>query len=285
MNFNININKLLSDSFDIIIEAGKYAKKIRQDIYKNGFLPFNLDEIMTVKEIAAEKEDFLMSDFLHTKIRSISEVPIVSEEYHTRLNSDTFWCIDPLDGSFCFAHDTGPYATLISFIYRGKPVIGLACFPEQDIIYTASCATGSYIIKGNKKKKLICKYNSNYKNLRGIITNASPDPEPIKRYLQQFGIKKFTETFGAPNPALILSGHGDIMPLFHRQYEWDIAAYDAILRYAHTNQRSAIVDLYGNPATYGKQDNNRPFENSKLVATYNRNLINQICDNTRQKKI
>lgn len=279
----LNINKLLNDSFEIISESGKYAQRIRKDIYKNGFLPFDLDEIMSVTETPAENEDFLMSDFLHKKIRLISDFPIISEEYHTRLTSDTFWCVDPLDGSFCFSHDTGPYAILISLIYRGKPVIGLACFPEQNIIYAASPIIGSYCVKENKKKKL--KYISYSKNLRGIITNASPDPEPIKHYLQQFNITKFTETLGAPNPALILSGQGDIMPLFHRQYEWDVAAYDAILRYAHKSQNPAIVDLYGNPVNYGKQDANRPFENPKLVATYNKNLINQICNNNRQKKL
>ena len=279
----LNITQLLSDSFEIISESGKYAKKIRKEIYKNGFLPFNLDEVMSVTETPAENEDLLLNDFLYKKISSISNLPIVSEEYHTRLSSDTFWCIDPLDGSFCFSHDTGPYSILISLIYRGKPVIGLACFPEQNIIYTASSITGSYCIKGNKKTKLNYKlYN---KNLRGIITNASPDPEPIKQYLQQFNITKFIETLGAPNPALILSGYNDVMPLFHRQYEWDIAAYDAILRYAHENQKPAIVDLYGNSVNYGKQDANRPFENPKLVATYNKNLINQICNNTKQQNL
>ena len=281
----LNITKLLSDSFDIILESGKYAQTIRRDIYKDGFLPFYLDEIMAVTETPAENEDFLMSDFLHKKIRSISEIPIISEEYHTKLESDTFWCIDPLDGSFCFSHDTGPYSILISLIYRGKPVLGLACFPEQKIIYTGSSETGSHMIKKGKKKQISYRANSYKHDLRGIITNASPDPEPIKQYLQQFNITKFTETLGAPNPALLLSGHGDVMPLFHRQYEWDIAAYDAILRYAHTNQKPAIVDLYGNPVKYGKQDENRPFENPKLVATYNKNLIKQICNNNRQKKL
>lgn len=281
----LNITKLLSDSFDVILESGKYAQTIRRDIYKDVFLPFNLDEIMAVTETPAENEDFLMSDFLHKKIRSISKIPIISEEYHTKLESDTFWCIDPLDGSFCFSHDTGPYSILISLIYRGKPVLGLACFPEQQIIYTGSSETGSHMIKKGKKKQILYRANSYKHDLRGIITNASPDPEPIKQYLQQFNITKFTETLGAPNPALLLSGHGDVMPLFHRQYEWDIAAYDAILRYAHTNQKPAIVDLYGNPVKYGKQEENRPFENPKLIATYNKNLINQICNNTRQKKL
>lgn len=141
------------------------------------------------------------------------------------------------------------------------------------------------MIKKGKKKRVSYSDSSYKRDLCGIITNASPDPAPIKQYLRQFNITKFTETLGAPNPALILSGQGDVMPLFHRQYEWDIAAYDAILRYAHTNQKPVITDLYGNPVKYGKQDENRPFENPKLIATYNKNLINQICNNTRQKKL
>ena len=240
----LDIKHLLSQSFDIIVESGEYAKKIRKDIYKNGFLRFDLNELMHTKENLAEDEDFLMSDFVCNKIKSISDIPVISEESHIRLKTNTFWCIDPLDGSFCFSHDTGPYSILISLIYMGHPVIGLACFPEQKIIYIGSSVTGSYIIKNNIKKPLIYKPNMYKNNIRGIITNATPDPEPIKKYLMQFNITKFTEVLGAPNPALILLGHGDIMPLFHRQYEWDIAAYDAILRYAQNSYKSAIVDLY-----------------------------------------
>lgn len=281
----LDIKTLLYKSFETIVASGRYAQEIRHDIYKNGFLPFDLNELITTKENLAESEDLLMSDFLHDKISSFSDIPIISEETHTRLNDDTFWCIDPLDGSFCFSHDTGPYSILISLIYRGKPVLGLANFPEQSTIYLGSVATGSYIIKKEKRKKLVYHANSHTNNLRGIITNATPDPEPIKKYLSQFGITKFTDMLGAPNPATLLCGLGDVMPLFHRQYEWDIAAYDAILRYANPNKKSAIVDLYGNPMLYGKQDNNRPFENPKLIATYNQKIINQMCETNRQKKL
>ena len=281
----LDIETLLHKSLKTIVASGKYAQEIRYDIYKDGFLPFDLNELITTKENLAESEDLLMSKFLHKKISSFSDIPIISEETHTRLNDDTFWCVDPLDGSFCFSHNTGPYSILISLIYRGKPVLGVANFPEQNTIYLGSVATGSYIIKKEKQKKLIYHARSHINNLRGIITNATPDPEPIRQYLNQFGITKFTDMLGAPNPAMLLCGLGDVMPLFHRQYEWDIAAYDAILRYANPNQKSAIVDLYGNPILYGKQDNNRPFENPKLIATYNQKIINQICETNRQKKL
>ena len=68
----LDIKHLLSQSFDIIVESGEYAKKIRKDIYKNGFLRFDLNELMHTKENLAEDEDFLMSDFVCNKIKSIS---------------------------------------------------------------------------------------------------------------------------------------------------------------------------------------------------------------------
>lgn len=285
MTMKLDIKTLLYKSFETIVASGKYAQEIRHDIYKNGFLPFDLNELITTKENLAESEDLLMSDFLHKNIQTFSDIPIISEEAHTRLYDDTFWCVDPLDGSFCFSHNTGPYSILISLIHRGKPVLGLANFPEQNTIFVSSSATGSYVIKKNKRKKLVHHASSHTNDLIGIITNASPEPEPIKQYLNQFGITKFTDMTGAPNPAALLCGSGDIMPLFHRQYEWDIAAYDAILRYANYNQKSAIVDLHGNPLCYGKQDSNRPFENPKLIVTYNQKIINQIRENNRQKKL
>ncbi len=261
---NPNIRNLTEQAYNIAISAGKYAKSLRKQIYKDGFLPFDLNELTTNTESCATSEDVLLSDFILKEISQISTTPIISEESHTILQNNTFWCVDPLDGSFCFSHNTGPYAILVSFIQNGKPLVGIAHYPEQNKTYVGAYGIGSYIIQGTKKKSLHYGF-VNTRNICGIITNASPDPQPIRQYLEQLGIHKFKEATGAPNPALILTGGGDIMPLFHRQYEWDIAPYDAIIRYAMHDYKPGIFDLDGRPVVYGKQNHNRPFENPKLI--------------------
>ena len=280
LKMNTDIKTLTEQAYNIAISAGNYAKYLRNKIYKNGFLPFDLTELTTNSESCATNEDILLSNFILEKISEISTIPIISEESHTILQNDTFWCVDPLDGSFCFSHNTGPYSILISLIKNGRPILGIAHYPEQNRTYMGAYGIGSYIIQ-NKQKKLLqyktVKYNAN--TICGLITNAVPDPTPVKFFLEQCGIKKFKEVTGAPNPALVLTGLGDVMPLFHRQYEWDIAAYDAIIKYSTQSYTPGIFDLNGLPVVYGKQNNNRPFENPKLLVVLNDTLKQTIISN------
>ena len=275
-----DIKNLTDQAYDIAINAGNYAKYLRNKIYKNGFLPFDLIELTTNSESCATNEDILLSNFILEKISEISNIPIISEESHTILQNDTFWCVDPLDGSFCFSHNTGPYSILISFIQKGKPILGIAHYPEQNTTYIGAYGLGAYIIQNNKKRVLRYKTTNYGVNTKcGLITNATPDTSPIKNFLKQRGITKFKDVIGAPNPALILTGAGDVMPLFHRQYEWDIAAYDAIIKYSTQSYTPGIFDLNGFPVVYGKQNNNRPFENPKLLVVLNDTLKQTIISN------
>lgn len=276
-----DLNYLADKIYNLVQEAGTYAKNMRKQIYKNGFLPFDLDELLVNTETFSAPEDFRMSDFICDKLQKISSIPIVSEENAHKLSDDTFWCIDPLDGTYCFSHNTGPYAILISLIYHGYPILGLARYPEENITYVGAKTIPSYIFAGNKKHRLTynqCKSGS----LRGIISNASPESAPIIKYLNGIGISNFIEVTGCPNPALTLSGKGDIMPLFHRQYEWDTAAYDAILRYSNSAHRPCFFDTHGQVLKYGKYTGAHPFENPKVVVTPNEALKLTIRNNLQR---
>ena len=266
-----DLNSLTGKIYTLIQDAGIYAKSMRKQIYKNGFLPFDLDELLVNTETFAIQEDFCMSDFICDKLQKISSLPIVSEENIPKLTGDTFWCVDPLDGTYCFSHNTGSYAILISLIYHGRPILGLAHYPEENITYMGTKTNPSCIIIGKKKHRLI--YNQQKTgSLCGVISNATPEPAPIIKYLNDIGISDFVKVTGCPNPALILSGKGDIMPLFHRQYEWDTAAYDAILRYSNSAHRPCFFDIYGQVLKYGKYNKAHPFENPKLLVTPNEML-------------
>jgi 3'(2'), 5'-bisphosphate nucleotidase len=261
--------------FDLLMESGKYAMAVRRRIYKDGFLPLNLSQILKKEDTKAKTEDFMMNDFITSRLKKITGWQIISEENYDSPRDDAFWLVDPLDGSFCFSHNTGPYSILVSLIENGEPIFGAVHYPEENMTFIGCKAKGAYIYANGTISKLSYKYDAG-SLFRGIISNASPDPEPVKEFLSNLGVSSYYESVGCPNAALTLTGCGDIMPMLHNQYEWDIAAYDAILRYSNPKEERCIIDMNGNPAQYGKYNQDKPFLNPVLIATPNKILQNRI---------
>ncbi|MFO7823320.1 MAG: inositol monophosphatase family protein [Cyclobacterium sp.] len=56
----------------------------------------------------------------------------------SRLYTDYFWCIDPLDGTLPFTEQRPGYAVSIALVSQsGDPVIGLVYIPDEDECYSA----------------------------------------------------------------------------------------------------------------------------------------------------
>ena len=65
------------------------------------------------------------------------DIPILSEEekhieYQTRKSWDTFWLVDPLDGTKEFIKRNGEFTVNIALIVKGFPVIGIIYAPVLD---------------------------------------------------------------------------------------------------------------------------------------------------------
>ncbi|MBD3628295.1 inositol monophosphatase family protein [Cyclobacterium sp.] len=55
----------------------------------------------------------------------------------SRLHTDYFWCIDPLDGTLPFTEQRAGYSVSIALISQsGDPVIGVVYIPDEDFCYS-----------------------------------------------------------------------------------------------------------------------------------------------------
>jgi 3'(2'), 5'-bisphosphate nucleotidase len=77
------------------------------------------------------------------------DIPILSEEgkdipYAKRHQWDTYWLIDPLDGTKEFIKKNGEFTVNIAMIRNSKPVAGVVCVPDKDTLYFASKDIGAY---------------------------------------------------------------------------------------------------------------------------------------------
>lgn len=60
-------------------------------------------------------------------------------------NSDSLWCLDPLDGTSNFAVGTPYYAISLALIERGVPTLGIVYDPNRDECFVAKRGQGAFL--------------------------------------------------------------------------------------------------------------------------------------------
>ncbi len=186
------------------------------------------------------------------------DLPILSEEsksvaYEERRLWETYWLIDPLDGTKEFIKRNGEFTINISLIENRNPLIGIVHAPASDVTYYALRGQGAFKKEKNRGAQPI--HVSVYKGgpIR-IVASRSHRGERLESFL-----KKVDAVYGSFNIihqgsslkfCLLAEGAADLYPRLAPTMEWDIAAAHCIVEEAG----GVVVDLKGNPMIYNKQD-------------------------------
>ena len=195
------------------------------------------------------------------------KVPIVSEELdnsHIK-NKKIFWLVDPLDGTKEFLKGNGEFTVNIALVINKIPIYGLIYMPAKNKFYYTKNKK-SYFAKFDKNGKLknikVIKVKKREKNILVFSRSHGLSKEKIleakKAVLKKFNANKIIRSGSSIKLCYIADGTANIYPRHGRTMEWDIAAGDAILRYAG----GRIKTLDRKIMKYGKPG----FENSSFIA-------------------
>ena len=105
---------------DIAIKAALDAGNRILEIYKKDF------ETSTKKDNSPITEADIQSNEIIKRILSETNHHILSEEDkddECRLNKNTLWIVDPLDGTSDFIDKTGEFTVMIALIRNKKPIL------------------------------------------------------------------------------------------------------------------------------------------------------------------
>ena len=199
-----------------------------------------------------------------------SDIPILSEEgknipYEERRRWDTYWLIDPLDGTKEFIKKNGEFTVNIAIIRDKKPIGGVIYVPDKDVLYLALKNQGSFKVESGDSIKqletvLIELFNNqalrpeNEKTAEafdglstgsvklpvldlparpytiiGSRSHASPELEAfVEEKRQEHGEVEFISAGSSLKLCLVAEGKADIYPRTGPTMEWDTAAGQAI---------------------------------------------------------
>lgn len=188
----------------------------------------------------------------------IPEFPILSEEstdidWAVRKKWQTYWLIDPLDGTKEFVERNDEFTVNIALIQNGKPVVGVVVAPALNLSYFAAKGFGAY-------KK--------FDGQQATSINVRPVPEDNghKHFTLMIGRRSHSQRLEAVYAKAkhfekvllgsslkicrIAEGNADLYPRFGKISEWDTAAAQCVLEEAG----GYVTDLTLQPLKYNTKE-------------------------------
>jgi 3'(2'), 5'-bisphosphate nucleotidase len=190
---------------------------------------------------------------LLTEALSSTGIPIVSEEGESLLiEEDTYWLIDPLDGTKDFLAQNNEFTINIALVERGKPVMGVIHAPALGETYAGGIDHSPWFEKNGNRSLL--KSIPKSKNCRMAVSRFHDHPD-VGFFAEINHIDKRIEVGSALKYGLLARGEVDVVPRLVGSSEWDVAAGQAIVESAG----GRVIDWHSaQPLSYGKPGRRNP---------------------------
>lgn len=204
-------------------------------------------------------------------------IPFIGEETIENLKNtgtalkedqETYWCVDPIDGTKDFIAGQPDYTVNIALIRNGSPTIGVIYAPAHGELY-AGCGEKSAVrwLEETDSEKEIRALPPTAAGCNAVISKRASDHKnfnagTLSRFLENFKLKKTLHRSSSIKFCLLASGKADIYPCFGRTCQWDTAAGHAILNAAG----GKVQNVNGTALTY-YMDPKKGFYNPSFVAS------------------
>ena len=164
------------------------------------------------------------------------EIPILSEEgrdvpFEERSKWETFWLVDPLDGTKEFIKKNDEFTINIALLEKNQPVFGVVFAPALDILYWGCQDKGAFkSIGGNSHKPVSVKPNlSDPVQIAGSRSHPSNKMNIFTSQFEKYEVKPMGSSLKICSVA---DGSVHFYPRLGPTMEWDTGAAHAVLRAA-----------------------------------------------------
>nr|WP_239553037.1 3'(2'),5'-bisphosphate nucleotidase CysQ [Pantoea coffeiphila] len=181
------------------------------------------DSPVTAADIAAHK-------IIVAGLQALSpQIPVLSEEdpadWPTRQSWESYWLVDPLDGTKEFIKRNGEFTVNIALIEGGKPVLGVVYAPVLDVMYSAANGK-AWKEEGGQKAQI--QVREAHPPLVVISRSHAASDLELKEYLDQMGEHQTTAIGSSLKFCLVAEGKAQLYPRFGPTNIWDTGAGHAV---------------------------------------------------------
>lgn len=182
--------------------------------------------------------------------------PVVAEEQvaagRVPPPGESFFLVDPLDGTKEFIARRGDYTVNIALVRAGAPALGVVYAPVSDTLYLGDVRRGRARRRrraraADARDEPIHARPPPAHGLTAVVSRSHCTPE-TEDYLRHFAIAERVSVGSALKFCLVAAGEADLYPRLGPTMEWDTAAGQAVLEAAG----GRVLDAAGGPFRYGK---------------------------------
>ena len=235
-------SELLTSTVNLAIEAGEkilaiYSTNFNID-YKDDNSPLTAADLASHECLAAGLAK-LAGGF-----------PILSEEsaeipFGQRRLWETYWLIDPLDGTKEFIKRNGEFTVNIALIHKHKPVLGVVYAPVPKVCYFSVAGSGAYKMTGHENPVQIFA-RTQAAQPPVVVGSRSHQTQELKDYLLRLGACELKSVGSSLKFCLVAEGEADLYPRLGLTSEWDTAAAQCVVESAG----GRVIDLCGKTLLY-----------------------------------
>jgi len=160
------------------------------------------------------------------------DIPVLSEEdadipWSVRQHWQSYWLVDPLDGTKEFIKRNGEFTVNIALIVAGEPVLGVIHAPVLAKTYSAVLGLGAFVadVSGERSIHAVAPKPGETVRLVGSKSHYQREVEP---YLAQFPQHELVAVGSSLKFCLVAEGAAHIYPRFGPTMLWDTGAGHAI---------------------------------------------------------
>jgi 3'(2'), 5'-bisphosphate nucleotidase len=199
---------------------------------------------VTVCDRAAEH---IILEFLR---QAAPGVPVIAEEEVAagRIpdHGDTYFLVDPLDGTKEFVRGGDDYTVNIGLIAGGQPKLGVVYQPATDKLWGGLVGERAFIEADGERRPIQCRPLGQE---RAAVASKSHLNQATVDYLAEvIGLCEHVSVGSSLKFCIVAEGKADIYPRLSPTSEWDTAAGHAVLLAAG----GRVDGLDGKPLQYGK---------------------------------
>lgn len=207
------------------------------------------DTPLTAADLAANK--IIIAELGRIEPR----LPVITEEscevpLSERSTWESYWLVDPLDGTREFIKQNGEFSINIALVRHGKPVLGVIHAPVLDITYWAATGTGAWKQAGSDEPRQICVRNAPREGVTVALGWSARFGARLQKFLDKLGDHQELRMGGALKSCLVAEGRADIYACLGPTGEWDTAAAQCIVEEAGGH----FTDTSSQQLTYNRRE-------------------------------
>ena len=243
----MNDDKLLAPLLDIARAAGQAIMRV----YATEFTVEKKEDKSPVTEADYAAHQVIVADLK----RITPDLPVLSEEsadilFAERRRWDSYWLVDPLDGTKEFINKNGDFTVNIALIQNGMPVVGVVYVPVTGMSYYGSVGVGAFKRDQDGQASPIKVRKLVEGRPVKVVASRSHRGELLDGYLAKLGPHETVSRGSSLKFCLVAEGLADVYPRLGPTSEWDTGAGHAVLLAAG----GQVIGMDGKPLPYNSKE-------------------------------